>query len=964
MKKAHKEQGILKSNSLGKKFEQILPNLGYSLPIQLKIQNSPRRKPGKAEGRRQKAEGKNPLPSLPYPIRKLACGTLMGTLLNLGLLSLEAEAANLGVVKSLDNQEHWSEITERLLSTGVDYCVVDLEQLQQGADLGDTQLLFLPNIERLQPTQLAALEAWMNQGGKLIVSGPTGTLSQPEIRNQLRSLLGAYWAFALPKASSLELAKSDNTTEGINQEQLAGTIPGGVIIPSDGDATTAAVWSQSDNSPAVVNTATATFLGWRWGVDEVAAAELDSAWLTATLQHYNITPSTSGNQVPDSEPNCLSAPTTTGMLSSSNSNPQTFTPRTPEEELILTKADNLAVPAEPSTPQKGALTAVEVSGMVQELEGLLGRFESALLAAEAANSDVDTSISTAIEKLLAQQAIETNKEASSSDILRISDGRGTETRNRASAETNSPTNRVLAQARSGLENFREAIAKRDFQRARREWSQTRSLIWDNYPTDRKLAQPEIRAIWLDRGTIVQARSEKDLAKLFDKLAAAGFNTVFFETVNASYTIYPSRVAPEQNPLVRGWDPLEAAVKLAHEREMELHAWVWIFAAANQRHNALLNQPADYLGPVLEAHPDWANLDNQGRKFHPDTKKAFFDPANPEVQRYLISLLEEIASKYKVDGIQLDYIRYPFQDPNVNQTYGYSMVARRQFHKLTGVDPAKIRPSDRDLWRQWTDFRTQQIDNFVELASKRLRKQNPNLLLSAAVFPIPRPERIQKLQQHWETWAERGDIDMIVPMTYALDTDSLQQLAEPLVNFSDRNLSLILPGIRLLQLPDIVAVDQIQLLRDLPVGGYALFAAENLNNNLHNIFRRTQGGEEDSHPEPVPYRQPLKTAADRYQTLLREWCFLLENNQLKMQESALYEWSQKADELSILLASMAEEPSTRNVSRAKSALSLFRTRFEKWMREHETQQPYQVQVWNNRLGTIERLLNYGELKIDR
>ncbi|NEP12632.1 MAG: family 10 glycosylhydrolase [Symploca sp. SIO2C1] len=622
--------------------------------------------------------------------------------------------------------------------------------------------------------------------------------------------------------------------------------------------------------------------------------------------------------------------------------PYSLTQDNPDQEFLVTKADNLEIPAEASTTPKIALTAMEATGMLQELEGLLNRFESALLAAEAANSDVDISISAAIQKLLAEQVIEPTKEASSSD---------------------SSINPTVVQARRGLQNFQEAIAKRDFHQARREWSQTRRLLWDNYPIDRKLAQPEIRAIWLDRGTIVRTKSEKDLAKLFDQLAAAGFNTVFFETVNASYTIYPSRVAPEQNPLVRGWDPLEAAVKLAHEREMELHAWVWIFAAANQRHNTILNQPADYLGPVLEAHPDWVNLDHRGRKFHPDTKKAFLDPANPQVQRYLISLLAEIASEYEVDGIQLDYIRYPFQDPNVNQTYGYSMVARQRFHRKTGVDPAEIKPSDRNLWRQWTDFRTQQVDRFVASASKRLRRENPDLLLSTAVFPLPRPERIQRLQQHWEKWAEQGDIDLIVPMTYALETNGLQQLAEPVLNFSARNPSLILPGIRLLQLPNIVAVDQIQLLRDLPVGGYALFAFENLNDNLHDIFRRTQGAEDDSTSEPVPYRQPLKTAADRYEALLREWCFLLENNQLKIQDPALSEWSQKADALNTLLESMAEEPSTKNVLRAQSALLSFRSRFQKWMREYGKEKPYQVQVWDNRLATIERLLNYGKLKIE-
>ena len=116
----------------------------------------------------------------------------------------------------------------------------------------------------------------------------------------------------------------------------------------------------------------------------------------------------------------------------------------------------------------------------------------------------------------------------------------------------------------------------------------------SYPVNDHLAQPEIRAIWLDRGTIVKARSKKDLEPLFDRMAKAGINTVFMETVNASYPIYPSRIAPEQNPMTKGWDPLQASIELAHERGMELHAWLWAFAAANQGHNAILGQPKHYL----------------------------------------------------------------------------------------------------------------------------------------------------------------------------------------------------------------------------------------------------------------------------------------------------------------------------------------------------------------------------------
>lgn len=510
----------------------------------------------------------------------------------------------------------------------------------------------------------------------------------------------------------------------------------------------------------------------------------------------------------------------------------------------------------------------------------------------------------------------------------------------------------------GLQNFREAIARSDYNTARQQWSQARRTLWDNYPIDRKLAQPEIRAIWLDRGTIVRAKSEQDLAKIFDQLAVAGFNTIFFETVNASYPIYPSRVAPEQNPLSRGWDPLAAAVKLAHERGMELHAWVWMFAAANQRHNLVVNQPADYPGPVLSAHPDWAVTDRQGRMFD-HTKKVFLDPANPEVRRYLMRLLDEIATRYEVDGIQLDYIRYSFQDPSVNQTYGYGRAARQQFQALTGVDPIKVDPSDRQLWQRWTDFRIRQIDNFVTTLSQRLRLERPKLILSVAVFPLPRQERLQKLQQNWENWAMQGDIDLVVPMTYALDTNGLENLAQPVLRESTLSSTLIVPGIRLLNLPDIVAVDQIQLLRDLPAGGFALFALENLDANLRSIFSRIQGRNSTSASEPVPYRQPFPAAAARYAAMQREWNFLLANNQILIREPMLSEWGKQADALSTSLNQLAKEPSMQNLSSAKTSLSAFRSQFQRWMQQQTVKQPYQVQVWTNRLATIERLLLYGE-----
>lgn len=358
---------------------------------------------------------------------------------------------------------------------------------------------------------------------------------------------------------------------------------------------------------------------------------------------------------------------------------------------------------------------------------------------------------------------------------------------------------------------------------------------------RRQASDEIRSIWLDRETIVNAESAAGLAPIFERFKAAGINTVFVETVNAGYPIYPSEVAPEQNPLIRGWDPLQAAVDLGKAHGIEVHAWVWLFAAGNQAHNSLVGKPESYPGPILSARPDWAGMDNQGNLIIPGQNKTFLDPANPEVRQYLLDVIDEIATRYDVDGIQLDYVRYPFQDQGANRTFGYGTAAREQFHQLTGVDPITLSPRNggsrrmAQLWSQWTNFRMRQVTSFVAVASQRLRDNHPGLKLSAAVFAENTYKRHHDLQQDWENWAERGLVDWIVLMSYADNTQHFEQLIRPWVIEANYESTAIIPGIRLLNLPTSEAYNQIQMVRDMPAGGYALFAADNLDGEVQSML---------------------------------------------------------------------------------------------------------------------------------
>ncbi|WP_158224996.1 family 10 glycosylhydrolase, partial [Brunnivagina elsteri] len=516
---------------------------------------------------------------------------------------------NLTIVYSQENVNQWGGIANRLQAAGVRYCVVSLDAIRSSADWGDRKVLFLPNVETLSPAQAIALEEWMSKGGRLIASGPVGSLSAPGVRQLMKALLGGYWGFSLNDTQKLQPSSQKITQDWVKDGGVFGKVRGGVVISDSAIGEAAATWDAKDNPTAVLATERSTFFGWRWGVDTASASELDAGWLRAAIARHMKLPPGASTKV-DGSKSCITSIAELpkpGSLSQNsgqnfqisqpvqpirinpnifatpgNSNPSTTsarfptnTPRSDEAIDQLEQSVRLDVVANSQKP----ISASEAIALQQELKNLIGRVESAQLSASA--------ISPKSPSTKAQQPQFTSLRGGASS-------RNTE------------------QARQIANNLPQLISQKKYNQARQQWLATKNELWKQFPTDRKLAQPEIRSIWLDRGTIVKAGSERSLAIIFDRMAQAGINTVFFETLNASYPIYPSKVAPQQNPLIRGWDPLASAVKLAKARGMELHAWVWVFAAGNTRHNEVIGINTNYPGPVLAANPDWAGYDNRGQ----------------------------------------------------------------------------------------------------------------------------------------------------------------------------------------------------------------------------------------------------------------------------------------------------------------------------------------------------------------
>jgi len=898
-----------------------------------------------------------------------------------------------GVVQSPDNADQWTAIVERLEVADIAYRVIDWQQVGQNTVFADVTILFLPDVEEITSGQVLALQNWINRGGGVIVSGPTGRNASSGVQRSLQSLFGAYWVSALSEPVRLQPTVL-NSQRWLREGDTDSQIMGGSLVPTDLASQSVATWGnvQSTNSSssaartdsatntvAIVTTRQTVFLGWRWGNAESSSIDFDSRWLRAALSRFEVlppviaAPAPASAQTPTvqapvaparatSEPVATERTATQPPMPPRSTSPPRLLPPLPPAAPDRQLGGQSAPPGLRVEPGAAPITIVDSIAMQRELENLIGRFESALLAASSAEVDLATMPQPKANEdenaeggLLSETRTESEWSeqgltASTTDgLLPIAAERQVAT---------GLDNPILQEVRQKQKAFADLLRQQDYAAAREQWLQARQLLWDNFPTDRAFAPTEIRAVWLDRETIVAARSRQGLARIFDRLAAAGINTVFFETVNAGFPIYPSRVAPQQNPLTRQWDPLEAAVELAHERGMELHAWVWTFAVGNEAHNRVVNLPLAYPGPIVSEHPDWASYDRQGNLILAGQEEAFLDPANPAARRYLLQLFEEIVTRYDVDGLQLDYIRYPFQSASATRTQGYGRAARQQFQQRTGVDPITLLPErDRELWQQWTEFRVSQINSFIAETSELVRRLDSDLILSAAVFSMPTQERIQKIQQNWEVWAQQGDVDMIVVMTYATDTDRLQQLATPWLTEATVDLgdTLVLPGILLLDLPDQAAFDQIQALRDLPSGGYALFAMAHLHDNLQGMLHRTQG---TNASDAIPYRQPLTAAADRFASLQREWNFLLNRDQLWMREHDLQDWQTQTEALQAAFAELADNPSDRQLQKTQELLQTFQANFDSWMYSQSLTQTYRVQTWKHRLVTIANLLDYG------
>ncbi len=146
-----------------------------------------------------------------------------------------------------------------------------------------------------------------------------------------------------------------------------------------------------------------------------------------------------------------------------------------------------------------------------------------------------------------------------------------------------------------------------------------------------------------------------------------------------------------------YDPLDEVITQAHAAGIEVHAWVnvgtmWNSATPHSSPEHVFNKH----GVNATGADRWLNKRYDGAELM--GANAYIDPANPAARDYIVGAIQSIVREYDVDGINLDYIRYPdFNSTQTHSDWGYSEVSIARFQAATGRTDVPL-PSDRAVQR--------------------------------------------------------------------------------------------------------------------------------------------------------------------------------------------------------------------------------------------------------------------------
>ncbi len=249
-----------------------------------------------------------------------------------------------------------------------------------------------------------------------------------------------------------------------------------------------------------------------------------------------------------------------------------------------------------------------------------------------------------------------------------------------------------------------------------------------------LSETFISGIWVhgyNHGYLTPGEAQR----MVDFCHEHNINTIFMQVRKSGDAYYESSKEPRATNIEEGYNPLPYVLDLASQKDppLSIHAWM----VMNKKGTRAQEEDLCH-SHILARKPECIMRRSNGSTI-------WIDPALPDVQQYQAEVVQEIIKEYpELDGIHLDYIRYPDIDA------GYSEPVLQQYMQETRT--REVPSPDDPGWSRW---RRDRITQQVRKIYWTIQQVDPTILLSIAASCNDRlPESTSIKISHFQQYVQR------------------------------------------------------------------------------------------------------------------------------------------------------------------------------------------------------------------
>jgi len=294
-------------------------------------------------------------------------------------------------------------------------------------------------------------------------------------------------------------------------------------------------------------------------------------------------------------------------------------------------------------------------------------------------------------------------------------------------------------------------------------------------------------------------TKESIKKVIEFASQNGYSDLLVQVRSRDNAAYNSSFIQKPYFVDENFDPLKYIINSGKKSNLRIHAWINMYVIWSGKVRPFDNKH------LINKNKSWKDFSFTTTKN--TFSNHFLSPINPNVNPYLLTIIDEVLNNYDIDGIHLDYIR--FKDSN----YGNNNIGLKHY---------KIAQTDEN----WEKFKRSRVTSLVKDSYKLIKNKDKNLILSVAVKPNIL-EAKNRFSQDWGNWLKTGIVDYVFPMNYYKEMEFFNRDSNLMLKRIPRPLhKKIVMGIGCYNQKAEDAVDKIALVKLHKFGGVSLFSFDN------------------------------------------------------------------------------------------------------------------------------------------